>query len=315
MEAPNPTYLALHPNGRALYAVHELTDYMGLPSSAVSAYQIGEDGALTLISRQPTFGGCACHLSLGPGAKHLLVSNFIGGSVCAFPIGDDLGIQSASCFFQHYGHGADPIYQATPHTHQALADKSGHRVLVADLGLDEIRVYGADWGNGHLIPGASSIRTAPGQGPRQFVLSKAGDRLYVLTELGSAMYVFSYDRETGVATELEVHPLLPEDFAGVNTAACVRLTPDERLLFASNRGHDSIVSFRVLPDGKLTKLGTFSSGGRVPRDFAITPDGRYLIAGNQETDELVVFEIDAARGALTEVSRAACPSVTAVLIT
>ena len=129
------------------------------------------------------------------------------------------------------------------------------------------------------------------------------------------MYVFAYDWEKGIATELSVHPLLPEDFTAKNTAACVRLTPDEKLLFASNRGHDSIVSFGVEEDGCLSKLGTFPSGGRIPRDFAITSDGRYLIAGNQETDELVVFEIDAALGALTEVSRAACPSVTAVLIT
>jgi 6-phosphogluconolactonase len=167
IEAPNPTYLIVHPSGKALYATHEVMDYLGLNSAAVSAYRIGEDGALTLLSRQPTLGGAACHLSLGLGGRHLMVSNFMGGSVCVFPIGEDLGVQPLSCFFRHYGTGADPVRQGAPHVHQAIADKLGRHVLVADLGTDEILVYGADWHKGHLIPGAHLLRVPDGQGPRQ----------------------------------------------------------------------------------------------------------------------------------------------------
>lgn len=314
IDAPNPTYLAVGPSGKALYATHEVMDYKGLPSAAVSAYRIGDDGALTLISRQPTLGGAACHLSLGPGGRHLIVSNYMGGSVCVFPIGEDLGVQPLSCFFQHYGSGADPARQGEPHVHQAIADKLGRHVLVADLGTDEILVYGADWQKGHLIPGANPIRVPGGQGPRQCVFNETGDWLYALTEMGSCICVFSYDAETGAGTLMETLSLLPEGYTGESSAACVRLHPNGKLLFASNRGHDSIAVFCVLPDGRLEPIGITKTGGRVPRDFALTPEGDTLIVGNQESDELVVFRVDSVSGELTEISRAACPSVTVVAV-
>jgi 6-phosphogluconolactonase len=314
LEAPNPTYLAMHESGRALYAAHEIAGYLGFASSAVSAYAIGTDGALTLISRQPTFGESACHLSLGPGGRHLLASNYMGGSVCVFPIGEDLGLQSPSCFFQHYGSGANPARQGEPHVHQAIPDRAGRHVLVSDLGTDEIKVYGVDWDKGHLIPGESSLRTAPGAGPRQCVFNRAGDRLYALTEMGSSLCVYAYDDSTGEGTLLETQSLLPQGYTGESSGACVKLHPNGKLLFASNRGHDSIAVFRVLEDGRLTLLSIVGTGGNIPRDFDLTPDGELLIVGNQESDELVVFQVNGESGALREVSRAACGSVTAVLI-
>lgn len=314
IEAPNPTYLAVHPNGKALYAAHEVMDHLGLNSAAVSAYRIGAGGALTLLGRQPTLGGGACHLSLGPGGRHLLVSNYMGGSVAVFPVGEDLSIGGISCFLQHYGSGPDPARQGEPHVHQAIPDRPGGHVLVADLGTDEILVYGADWRKGHLIPGAPPLRVPPGQGPRQCAFSESGDRLYALTEMGSMICVFSYDAATGAGALIQTVSMLPEGYAGENSAACVRLHPSGRLLFASNRGHDSIAVFRVAEGGRLHLLDIAKTGGRVPRDFALTPEGGHLIAGNQESDELVVFEVDAARGALAEISRAACPSVASVAI-
>ncbi len=314
IDAPNPTYLAVHPSGKALYATHELMDYMGLASAAVSAYRIGEDGALNLLSRQPTLGGNACHLSLGPDGRHLIVSNYMGGSVCVFPIGEDLSVQPPSCFFQHTGAGLDPVRQGAPHVHQAIPDPLGRYVLVLDLGTDEIYAYYADWDKGHLRSPALPFHAPSGSGPRQSVFNTAGDRLYVLTEMGSGLCVYKYDGDFGMGALIEVHSLLPKEYTGENSAACVRLHPNGKLLFASNRGHNSIVAFRVVESGRLRPIGITKTGGRIPRDFALTPEGDTLIVGNQESDELVVFRVDAENGVLEEISRAACPSVTAVAI-
>ena len=191
---------------------------------------------------------------------------------------------------------------------------TGRHVLVADLGTDEILVYGADWQKGHLIPGANALRTPHGQGPRQCVFNEAGDRLYALTELGSSICVFSYDASAGTGALIETQSMLPEGYDGESSGACARLHPNGKLLFASNRGHDSIAVFRVQEDGRLQPVGITPTGGRIPRDFALTPDGGLLIVGNQESDELVVFKVDAESGSLKEISRAACPSVTAVAI-
>lgn len=311
--SPNPTYLALHPSGRTLYATHELMDYMGLSSAAVSSYRV-DGGAMTLTGRQPTFGGGACHVSLGPGAKHLLVSNYMGGSLCVLPLGEDDSVQSPSCFFQHYGHGADPARQASPHVHQAIPDRAGGYVLVSDLGTDEIRGYYADWEKGHLSPNSQPIKALDGSGPRQCAFNRAGDRLYALTEMGSRVLVYGYDEMYGMGALMQTISTLPEGFSGESAGACVRLHPDGKWLFASNRGHDSVAVFRVLENGRLTLHDIVPSGGRIPRDFALTPGGEMLVLGNQESDELVAFRVDAESGALTELSRAACPSVTAVVI-
>jgi 6-phosphogluconolactonase len=220
-----------------------------------------------------------------------------------------------SCFFQHRGRSVHPIRQQGPHVHQAVADKSGGHVLVADLGLDEISVYGTDWENGHLIPDkARAIRTAPGMGPRQCVFNEAGTRLYVLCELGNAVCAFDYDSRTGGARLLQTVSTLPPGCEAESIAACVKLHPNGELLFASNRGHDSIAAYRVDEGGLLALIHVVSSGGRTPRDFDISPDGEFLIAGNQESDELVIFRIDGENGGLKEIGRQHCGSVTAVLI-
>jgi 6-phosphogluconolactonase len=310
--SPNPTYLALHPSGQALYATHELMDYLGLSSAAVSSYRVG--GEMVLTGRQPTFGGSACHVSLGPGAKHLLVSNYMGGSVCVLPIGEDLSVQRPSCFFQHYGRGTDPLRQASPHVHQAIPDRAGGYVLVSDLGTDEIRGYYADWEKGHLSPNSQPIKALDGSGPRHCAFNRAGDRLYALTEMGSRVLVYGYDGMYGMGALMQTISALPEGYQGESSGACIRLHPDGKWLFTSNRGHDSIAVFRVLENGRLALHDVVPSGGRIPRDFMLTPDGETLICGNQESDELVVFRMDAESGALTEVSRSACPSVTAVVI-
>lgn len=312
---PNPTYLALSADGRFLYTVNELKDYHEEASAAVSAYRVDEQtGELTLLSRRMTGGMDACYLIVSPNGKYVLVANYSGGSFALFPILPDGGLATASCFVQHYGHGALPDRQAGPHVHQITTDPSGERLLVADLGTDKIRVYGVDWDCGCVSPNAApAIELEPGDGPRQFVFDRSGRYLYLVTEMGNTVCVFGYDARTGRATRLQSLPTLPNACAKPSTAACIKLHPDGKFLYASNRGHDSIASYRVHADGTLTPLGIQKAGGRTPRDFAITPDGDFLLAGFQDSNELILYSIDRGNGLLTEVRRTPCNSPTAVL--
>lgn len=312
LDAPNPSYLALCPTGQYLYCVNELKEYKGLPGSAVSAYRLEPDGSPCFINRRPTGGEDACHLGLSPKGRHLLCSNFTGGSLCVFPLEGEKGIGRASCFFQHYGRGANPLRQASPHVHQLLSDPSGGRVLACDLGTDELALYKADWAKGYLSPTGASISVPAGLGPRQCVWNAAGDRLYVLTEMGNALCVYAYTAQTGEAALLQTISTLPPGEGAESIAACVKLHPKGGLLFASNRGHDSIAAYRIGADGLLTLLAITKTAGGSPRDFDLTPDGSFLIVGNQEGNSLVCFQVDAQSGGLTEVCRAPCGSVTAV---
>ena len=312
---PNPTYLALSADKRFLYTVNELKEYHEEASAAVSAYSINEKtGELTFLNRRMTGGGDACYLTTSENDSHLLAGNFTGGSFSIFPILADGSLGTASCFVQHYGHGAHPARQASPHVHQITPDPEGKYVLVADLGTDEISVYGIDWASGLVSPNAApAIKTEPGDGPRQFVFDRSGRFLYLVTELSNTVRVYAYDSAIGSAIFLQSLPTLPEDCVVESIAACIKLHPGGAFLYASNRGHDSIASYRVQEGGTLSPLAILSTGGKTPRDFNITPDGKFLLSGFQDSNELILYSIDPLNGRLTEVERTACNSPTAVL--
>lgn len=312
---PNPTYLALSSDKRFLYTVNELKEYHEEASAAVSAYTINEEtGELTFLNRRMTGGGDACCVSLTANDSHLLVANFTGGSFAILPVLADGSLGTASCFVQHYGSGADPKRQASPHVHQITPDPEGKHVLVADLGKDEVLVYGIDWDCGCVIPNAAlTIKTEPGDGPRQFVFDQSGKHLYLLTELSNTVRVYAYDSETGKAIFLQSLSMLPNDCVADTIGACIKLSPNGAFLYASNRGHDSIASYRVQADGTLRPLGIQQADAKTPRDFNITPDGKYLLSGFQDSDELILYAINQGNGQLTEIERTPCKSPTAVL--
>lgn len=312
---PNPTYLALSPDQRFLYTVNELKEYHEEPSAAVSAYAINaETGEITFLNRRMSGGADACYVHVSRDGKYLFVANFTGGSFSVLPILPDGSLGTASCFVQHYGSGAHPMRQAAPHVHQATPDQSDQHLLVVDLGKDEISVYGIDWGCGCVIKNAApAIRTEPGDGPRQFVFDQSGRFLYLVNELSNTVHAYQYDPESGASKFLQSLPTLPNECVEDSTAACIKLHPGGEFLYASNRGYDSIASYRVHADGTLTPLGIMKTEGKTPRDFNITPEGDFLLTGFQDSDFLVLYRIDPRNGQLTEVERTPCSSPTAVL--
>src|ERR1019366_3203986 len=203
-ETPNPPFLAVHPNHRFLYAVNEDNQYQGQPAGSVSAYAINSvTGQLKLLNRVSSKGTGPCHVSLDHTAKWLFVSNYAGGSVAAFPVLDDGSLGEASAFFQHVGSGANPQRQAGPHAHVAMVSPDNRRVLVADLGLDEILSYRLDRTAGLTPDTPPFTKIAPGTGPRHVVFSGNGQFVYSLNELASNIIVFRYDAASGALTELQ----------------------------------------------------------------------------------------------------------------
>ncbi len=312
---PNPTYLALSPDQKHLYTVNEIKEYHEESSAAVSAYAIDpETGELTFLNRRMTGGADACYVHVSADGNYLFAANFTGGSFAVFPILPDGSLGTASCFIQNYGGGTHPTRQEGPHVHQITPDPAGKHVLVADLGKDEISVYGIDWGCGCVLRDAAPrIPAEPGDGPRQFVFGQNGGFLYLVTELSNTVRVYRYDGDSGEAVFLHSLPTLPNGCVADSTAACIKLHPNGKFLYASNRGYDSIASYRVRDNGTLTPLGIMKTDGKTPRDFNITPEGDFLLAGFQDSDFLALYRIDPGNGQLTEAGRTPCNSPTAVL--
>ena len=298
----NPSFLAIHPNRRLLYAVNELRNFQGSASGAVSAFSISpENGDLTFLNQQPTGGGDPCHLVVDATGKYVLVVNYTGGSVCVLPISDGR-LGPATEFIQHERPGTPQPNQRPPHPHSVNLDAANRFAVVADAGLDLTVVYRFDANAGTLTPNdPPSTAQPPGTGPRHFTFHPDGQRFaYVINESGSSVTAFAYDARRGVLDPIHTLPTLPEDYEGRNSTAEIVAHPSGKFIYGSNRGHNSIAIFSVnQATGRLTAVGHESTQGGPPRNFAVDPTGTYLLAENQRTNTIVVFRINQQTGELT----------------
>jgi 6-phosphogluconolactonase len=298
VETNNPSFLAIHPNHRYLYAVNEV-NFKGEKTGAVSAFVIDPaTGKLKLLNQIASGGAGPCYLTVDRSGKYLLVANYDSGSVASFPILADGRLGAISGFAQHSGHGANPKRQEAAHAHSIDPSMDDRFVIVDDLGIDETFIYKFDKTNGSLTPNDPPfVKASPGAGPRHLAFSPLGDFAYVIDEMGSTVSVFSYDRG-------ELHPVqtissLPKSFTGHSDAAEIEVHPSGKFLYASNRGYDSIAVFAIDPKkGTLTSVEYPRTKGEGPRNFAIDPTGKFIV-GNEKSDNIVVFSIDQQTGKLT----------------
>lgn len=300
-EIKNPSFLAIHPSGKYVYAVGELPEFSGKPSGAVSALAIEADGKLKLLNQQASEGTGPCHIVIDKSGKTALVANYGGGSVASLPILDDGKLGTAVSAIQHTGSSVNPQRQKEPHAHSINVDPSNHFVVAADLGLDKVLIYRLT--DGKLAANDPPFaKTAPGAGPRHFAFHPSGKFGWVINELGNTVTGFAFDAKKGSLTEIESVTTLPKDFKGESYTAEVVVHPSGKFLYGSNRGHDSLAIFKIDEHtGKVTPAGHQLTGGKTPRNFAIEPTGHYLLAENQGSGTIVVFRIDATTGALKPV--------------
>ena len=296
----NPSFLALHPNRRFLYAVSEVSEYEGQKTGAVAAFAIdAKTGGLTLLNRQASGGDGPCYITIDPTGRFVLVANYGGGTAAVLPLGPDGKLGPAVSVVRHQGSGPDKDRQGGPHAHSIDLDRAGRIALVADLGLDKVMLYGFG-ATGALVPNATPFATLPpGSGPRHVAFGKSGAFAYVINELSSTVATFAYDAAAGTLTSVQTLSTLPAGYTGKSYPAEIALSADGRFLYGSNRGHDSIAVFAIdQTTGQLRATGHTATGGSWPRHFALDPTGAYLLAANQKSNSVVVFRIDRATGAL-----------------
>src|SRR5271155_709819 len=301
-ESVDPSFVAVDPSGRYLYAVNEVGNYAGGKSGAISAYAIDRSsGKLTLLNQVASGGADPCFVSFDKTGKYLLVANYTGGSVGVFPLGADGKLGAAAAVEQHQGHGVIEERQEGPQAHWIATSPDNRYALEVDLGLDQVLVDKFDAASGALTPNDPPFaRVEPGAGPRHLVFSPNGQFAFVTNEIGSTVTVFSYDAATGTLEAKQAIGTLPADYNGPNDTAEIAVHPSGKFLYVSNRGRDSIAIFGVAPKtGVLTFVGDFLTRGKTPRNFAIDPSGHYLLAANEDTNDIEVFRIDGSTGELS----------------
>ncbi|MCU1240727.1 MAG: hypothetical protein JWO71_1453 [Candidatus Acidoferrum typicum] len=304
-ESEDPSFLALHPSGKYLYAVNEIDHFGAQKSGAASAFSIDhKTGKLTLLNQAATRGASPCHISLDKSGKFALVANYDGGSVTSFPVHDDGTLGEAAAFVQHHGSSVNKERQEGPHAHWIGTSPDNRFALAADLGLDEVLIYRLNSAKGTLtLNDPPYAKLNPGSGPRHVAFHPNGKFAYVLTELEDNVTAFAYKATNGSLSPLQTVSTLStlrKDYKGPKEAAEIAVHPNGKFLYASNRaGIDTISAFSINPaKGTLSLRDEYPTMGKTPRNFAIDPTGKFLLAANQESSNIVVFRIDSTTGAL-----------------
>jgi 6-phosphogluconolactonase len=303
-ETPGPSFLAISPNKRFLYAVNEVDTFKGKKAGSISGFSIDpHSGKLTAINQSTSGGPGPCFVTVDQTGRNVLVANYGGGSVCVVPINDKGELAAEpSAFVQHTGSSVNKERQSEPHAHSIYLDPSNRFAIAADLGLDKLLVYRFDAQKGTLSPNLPpSAAIAPGSGPRHVAFHPNGKDAYVITEMLCTIEALSYNSQAGSFKTFQTVEVLPNGVRKGDSGAEIEMHPSGKFLYASIRGANLIAIFSIGQDGKLKYLKSESTRGKTPRNFAIDPTGQYLIAANQDSDSLALFRIDANTGLLSAV--------------
>ncbi len=268
-QTESPSFLAIHPSGKFLYAVNETDSYKGKPGGAITAFAIDPaNGKLTKLNQVASKGAAPCHIEIDVSGRVALVANYNGGNFASFPILPDGKLGEAVTVIQDKGKGPNKDRQEGPHAHQmVIAD---NLVLGADLGTDHIQLFHVEPSSAVLTPANPPFAaTDPGFGPRHMVISNDKKHVYVLSELKSSVATMEYDPVRGPGKVISTVSALPSGFKGETTAAEIMLDKSGHTLYTSNRGHDSIAVFAVDPKTGVPSLTANVSSGGKRRDFLL----------------------------------------------
>jgi 6-phosphogluconolactonase len=291
-EVGSPSFLAISPDGKTLYAVGEAAGKKG-EGGGVYAYRIeAKTGALTKLSESTSGGNGPCHISTDDLGQFAIVANYGGGSTAVFKLQPDGSIAARTDYKQHQAL-SDKGLRAAALAHCGFFSPNNKFAYSVDAGLDLVMVFELNRATGELLP-KPPIPIPPGTAPRHIHLTNDGKFGFVCGERNLTINVLKLDPDTGSGEVIQTLTTLPNGqkgpVKGYSTAE-VRIHPTGKFVYVSNRGHNSIAAFRW--DGnKLTEIGHASEGIKTPRNFNIDPSGKWMLVANQDGGDVIVFAID-----------------------
>ncbi|MBS1369978.1 MAG: lactonase family protein [Lentisphaeria bacterium] len=287
---PNVNYLAFSPDRKFMYSTCTVDGLAG-----VASFAVGPDGGLTFISSMASGGKSACYVITDPSGRFLYCANYSTGDFTEFRL-EGGRIVAQTKLIRHEGRGPNAARQEGPHTHFTNMTPDGKFLIVIDLGVDAVFTYRIDPEKGLDASNPKVLKVAPGDGPRHLVFDKSGRIAYLANELGNSVTSLAYS--DGNFTVIDKVTTLPRYWEGATKVSAIRLSEDERYLFASNRGFDSIAVYELDGRGGMKPSDMVLSGGSSPRDINFLPGGRWFGAANEFSDIVVFFDYDG-KGKLT----------------
>lgn len=298
--ASNPSFLAVSPDQKYVYAVSEENASTG--GGSVIAYSFNKDnGELTELNKQATLGDHPCYVTVDKTGKWVIAGNYSSGSISILPVNADGSLANRVNVVQHEGHGPDSSRQSSPHVHATVLSPDNNFLFVPDLGIDKVMAYRFDEKTGMITPtNDTAAWVQDGSGPRHFTFHPSGDYAYLIQELSSTVTAFKY--KDGKLDPQQIISSVPKEYNGPRSSADIHVSPDGKFLYASNRDSSNTIAIFKIDEstGKLTTIGHQSTMGSAPRNFNFDPSGDYLLVGNQKNDEIVVFKVDHETGLLAD---------------
>lgn len=296
----NPSYLAIAPGDSLLYAC---TETRTVNAGGISAFRFNrENGTLTFINKQSSGGDNPAYVAVHQSGKWVTAGNYSGGSLAAFPVSSDGGLQPYSQLIQHTGKSINNTRQEMAHVHATVFSPKGDYLFTPDLGMDRVMIYRFNSSLSKPLQPAIQqyVATIPGSGPRHLDFHPNGKWTYLMEEMGGTVVAYNY--ANGKLAQLQQIASHPDTVSGEFGSADIHVSPDGKFLYASNRGKENnIAIFKIdKRTGKLSPVGYQSTIGIKPRNFYIDPTGNYLLAANQQTGNIVIFKRDKQTGLLTD---------------
>ncbi|MCS6866244.1 MAG: lactonase family protein [Gemmataceae bacterium] len=303
-EMASPSFLAIHPTKKFLYAVGEGSGRDGGP---VVAFALNaKTGQLTKLNEDKSGGPGPCHIAISPQGNMAAIANYGGGSTCVFAIEADGKLGRRIGFVQHKGSSAHPSRQKQPHAHCCAFNAAGDHLYTVDLGIDKVKVFHVSIKNGLEEDEDEDVTLPPGTGPRHMTFLPSGQGgFYVCGELNSTVNVVQGGKV------VQTLSTLPKETPGNTTAECIT-SPDGQFVYVSNRGHNSIAVFRVKDNRQLEPAGHITGDINIPRNFNIDLTGKWMLIASQNGGKVGVWERDLKTGGAKEtgqtvaISRCVC---------
>lgn len=270
----SPSFLTLAQDGSSLYAVSEVEE------GAVISYDLEEEWQET--NRQPTGKG-PCYLHLAHDASYIITTNYGGGTISLHPLDAGGAVQPLADTYSLGGNQTDS------HPHMCFPLGSSHDYFITDLAQDKLFLFHVDTDNYQLIKKKAFSLTA-GSGPRHIVCNKQQKIFYIVNEYQSSVSVYQFhEQEEMLELKQEVQTIASQQTIE-NYGADIHLSPNGEYLYTSNRGRNTITSYRVLADGCLHYWGETSVIGKWPRNFTLSDDGKYLFIANEHSNYISVLQ-------------------------
>lgn len=285
----SPTYLASSKDGQLLFAVAKTDDNQG----GLAVYKKEKD-AYTHVDTYLAEGAPPCYVAYDETRARVYSANYHKGEVSVFSVND----QGELALLDTATHSGKSVHenQQSPHAHYFDLTPDHQFLIACDLGTDEVITYKLT--DEDKLDEVDVISVEPGTGPRHIVFHPSEKYAYVFGELSSEVLAFTYNKNTGTLSHLQTLPSIPNKHTSFNGGAAIRLSADGKFLYASNRGHDSLVIYSVKEDGTLELVDYVSTEGEVPRDFNLDPSDSFVVVGHQDSDNLTLFERNKEDGTL-----------------